>query len=272
MSYTDIASTLLRFLIMPPASLFLLILFGLLLRRKWPALGAAVSSISLLMLALLATNAGALLLVRPLEEMTAPLTSFKNTGAQAIVVLSAGNVQRAPEYEGQDVPDQVGLVRLHYGAYLQHATGLPLLVSGGIEPGSSSEVTLAEAMARTLREDFKTPVKWVEDKSRTTAENAEFSAAMLKAAGVRKVMLVTHAMHMARAQEAFVRNGIEVVAAPTLFYSRGRWSPWMLIPSANGLYRSYYATHEWLGLYWYRWQQRDAATPAITPAAPRSST
>ena len=256
MNLTELAGTALRVLIMPPMCLLLLIAFGYLLRRRWPAFGSLVSRVGVLTLILISTNAGALLLVRPLEDLTAPLGSFKDTGAQAIVVLSSGNVERAPEYEGQDVPDAVGLVRVQYAAYLQHATGLPILVSGGIEPGATSERTLGEALARTLREDFKTPVKWVEDKSRTTAENAEYSARMLKAAGVTRVLLVTHAMHMPRSQGAFERNGLTVVAAPTLFYSRARWSPWMLVPSASGLYRSYYAVHEWMGLGWYRWQAR----------------
>lgn len=254
MNPTELAGALLRTLIMPPACLLLLIVFGYLLRRRWPAVGSFVSRFGVLVLVLLSTNAGALMLVRPLEDMTAPLTSFKNTGAQAIVVLSSGNIERAPEYEGLDVPDQAALVRLHYAAYLQHATGLPLLASGGIGIGAGTKATLGEVMARTLREDFKTPVKWVEGQSRTTAENAEFSARMLKAAGVTKVLLVTQALHMPRSQEAFARNGIAVVPAPTLFYSRARWSPLMLIPSATGMYRSYYAWHEWLGLLWYRWQ------------------
>jgi uncharacterized SAM-binding protein YcdF (DUF218 family) len=254
MNLTELAGAVLRILIMPPVCLLLLIVLGALVRRRWPAAGTLLSRVAVLTLILISTHAGALLLVRPLEDMTAPLASFKNTGAQAIVVLSAGSVERAPEYEGQDVPDPVGLVRLHYAAYLQHATGLPILASGGIAPGDSSDRTLGETMARALREDFKTPVKWVEDKSRTTAENAAFSARMLKAAGVTRVLLVTHAMHMARAKEAFERNGIAVVAAPTLFYSRARWTPWMLVPSASGLSRSYYAWHEWVGLGWYRWQ------------------
>jgi uncharacterized SAM-binding protein YcdF (DUF218 family) len=254
MNLPQLAGALLRILIMPPLCLLLLIALGYLLRRRWPAAGSLLSRVAVLTLLVISTNAGALLLVRPLEAMTAPLTSFKGSGAQAIVVLTASNVERAPEYEGQDVPDAIGLVRAHYAAYLQHATGLPVLTSGGLEIGGDSDRTLAETMARTLREDFKTPVKWVEDKSRTTAENAEFSARMLKAAGVTRVLLVTHAMHMPRAQEAFERKGIAVVAAPTLFVSRTRWTPWMLVPSASGLSRSYYAWHEWVGLGWYRWQ------------------
>ena len=107
-------------------------------------------------------------------------------------------------------------------------------------------------MARVLREDFRTPVKWVEERSRDTAQNAQFSARILKAAGVRKVLLVTHAMHLPRAREAFIREGMEVVDAPTAFYARSPFSMMQLLPSANGLYRSFYATHEWVGLMWYR--------------------
>jgi len=256
MDYSQIASTAARILIMPPTSLLIVILIGYLLRRKWPNAGGALSGLGVMLLLLLSTTAGALLLVRPLEEMNPPLASFKGTDAQAIVVLGAGSVERAPEYEGQDVPDQVGLVRLQYAAYLQHATELPLLVSGGFAPGHKSEVSIAAAMGRALREDFKTPVKWIEERSRTTSENAEFSARMLKEAGIKRVLLVTHALHMPRSREAFARQGIEVVAAPTLFYSRAKWSMWMLLPSASGLSRSYYATHEWVGLAWYRWQAR----------------
>ncbi len=107
-------------------------------------------------------------------------------------------------------------------------------------------------MARTLREDFKTPVAWVESESQDTDQNAVYSARMLKAAGITRVLLVTHAMHMPRSRQAFVRAGIEVVEAPTMFYSRAKWSPWMLLPSASGLYRSFYAMHEWIGMAWYR--------------------
>jgi uncharacterized SAM-binding protein YcdF (DUF218 family) len=256
MDFSQIANTTARILLLPPTSLLLLILFGYMLRHKWPNASSAISRLGIMLLLLVSTNAGALLIVRPLEEMTKPLTAFKDTGAQAIVVLGAASVERAPEYEGQDVPDQVGLIRLQYAAYLQHATELPLLVSGGFAPSHESNLSIAAAMARALREDFKAPVKWVEERSRTTAENASYSARMLKEAGIKRVLLVTHAMHMPRAHEAFAREGIEVVAAPTMFHSRMKWSPWMLVPSASGLSRSYYATHEWVGLAWYRWQAR----------------
>ncbi len=168
------------------------------------------------------------------------------------MVLGAGAVEHAPEYGGLDVPDAVALVRLQYGAHLQHATLLPLMVSGGNASVKRRVQAKGVVMARTLRDDFRTPVTWVEDGSEDTAQNASRSAAILKGAGIARILLVTHAMHMPRAREAFRRHGIDVVDAPTLFYSRARWSPYMLLPSASGLYRSYYAMHEWIGIGWYR--------------------
>lgn len=250
MELSHFASQLLRMLLMPPANLMLLIGLGWLLARRWPRTGRTLSGAAIAALLVLSTNAGALLLVGPLENLTSPLDLRHPSGAQAIVVLGAGSVDAAPEYGGADMPDAVGLVRLQYAAHLQHATGLPLLVSGGVPARGVQPI--GAMMARVLRDDFKTPVAWVEDRSRDTAENAAYSARMLKAAGVKRVLLVTHAMHMARSQAEFARHGIDVVAAPTLFYSRIKWSPFMLVPSASGLYRSYYAMHEWLGLAWYR--------------------
>ena len=248
----DIAATLARLLLMPPLNMVALIALGLLLRRWWPRTGKTLAGGAVIALYVLSTNAGALLLVGPLERLTAPLDYSLPTGAGAIVVLGAGAVEHAPEYGGLDVPDAVALVRLQYGAHLQHATGLPLLVSGGNASVKRGVAAKGVVMARTLNNDFRTPVKWIEDSSENTAENASHSAPILKAAGIRRILLVTHAMHMPRARAAFSRQGIEVVDAPTLFYSHARPSVYMLLPSASGLYRSYYAMHEWIGLGWYR--------------------
>lgn len=252
MTLSSFASGLVRMMVMPPTNLLLLIALGYLLRRRWPRAGRTLSVAAIVALLVISTHAGSNLLVGPLENLSTPLTNAAAAGAQAIVVLSAGSVSRAPEYGGQDAPDAVTLTRLQYGAYLQHQTGLPLLTSGGIVSSLPSPQPLAVMMARTLREDFRTPVKWVEDRSEDTEQNAVYSARMLKAAGIRRVLLVTHAMHMPRSREAFERQGLEVVAAPTMFYARAAWSPYQLLPSANGLYRSHYAMHEWVGIAWYR--------------------
>lgn len=263
MDFFSLPALAAHILLMPPTSLLILIALGFLLRRRWPRTGQVLGWFATLALLVFSTRAGALLLARPLENMTAPLYDARTTGAQAIVVLGAASLERAPEY-GADVPDPVALTRLQYGAHLQHATGLPLLVTGGLQSSTPGAVPVGATMARVLRDDFRTPVKWVENSARDTAQNAAFSARILKAAGVRRVLLVTHAMHMPRSREAFVREGLQVVEAPTAFVSHRPFSPMMLLPSANGLYQSFYATHEWVGLMLYRWRAARAAGAAKT--------
>ena len=248
-----IVDVLTRLLLLPPTNLIVLMVLGFLLRRRFPRTARTVSVSALLLLVVFSSGVGSMLLVRPLEDLTVALTRLDNTGAQAIVVLGAGSLYRSPEYGGADIPDEVALIRLRYAAHLQHATGLPLLVSGGNASPDGVLQAKAPGMARALREDFRTPVQWVEPASEDTAQNAVYSARILRAAGIKRILLVTHAMHMPRAREAFRRAGLEVVDAPTAFYSKGRSASLLAwLPSAAGMYRTYYAAHEWIGLVWYR--------------------
>jgi uncharacterized SAM-binding protein YcdF (DUF218 family) len=254
----DLINLIPRDLILPPAGLFLLIALGLAIWRRWPRAGRIVAGTGLAALAFLSTNAGARFFVAPLERMTAPLHAPERAGAQAIVVLAAGRLRHAPEYGGRDIPDYIALARLRYAAHLQRATGLPVLVSGGngasgVDPDVDDRAyTKADAMAAALREDFGVPVKWIEPRSRDTFENAAYSAALLRADGVKRILLVTDAMHMPRAHAAFERAGLDVVSAPTMFFSHLPLTPSAWVPSAEGMRRSWYAIYELLGIGWYR--------------------
>lgn len=104
-------------------------------------------------------------------------------------------------------------------------------------------------MREALEKDFGVKVRWVEAQSLDTAQNASLSAPLLKRAGVGRILLVSHAMHLARARELFEREGLEVVPAPTAYYSRGEFSFFHLLPSIGGLRGSYFALHEALGLF-----------------------
>ena len=238
--------------LLPPASLFLLMAIGWALRWRWPRLGKAISRGALIVLFALCTPLGADLLVAPLEGMTTPLVNPVGTGAQAIVVLAAGRMQNAPEYGGTHVPDYIALARLRYAARLQHLTGLPILVTGGNRSRDARRESKAISMARALREDFRTPVAWVEENAETTADNASKSRPILEANHIHRILLVTDAMHMPRSVVAFQQNGFEVVAAPTVFLRRGKVDAMEFFPSAEALRRAYYATYEWLGIFWYR--------------------
>jgi len=107
-------------------------------------------------------------------------------------------------------------------------------------------------MARALREDFHIPVRWIEDTSENTAQNAAHAAAMLREAGIDRVLLVTDAIHMSRAMQMFSKTGLTVMPAATEFRSRKPLSVADFIPSAGALQTSHYALHEWIGMVWYR--------------------
>jgi uncharacterized SAM-binding protein YcdF (DUF218 family) len=252
MSASLIASGTAHTLLLPPFSLFFLVVIGWILRRRRPCLGRAIIVATLVVFFFLCTQTGASLLVRPLENLTAPLASSIDSGAQAIVVLAAGSLEHAAEYGDKDIPDYIALARLRYAAKLQHETGLPILVSGGNVAVDGTGESKADAMASALREDFVTPVRWIEGKSENTAENAQFSASILRKNGVHRILLVTDAMHMPRAKMAFAKTGLNVVAAPTMFFGAESIGPFDFLPSAEGLRRSCYAIYEWTGLFWYR--------------------
>jgi len=193
-----------------------------------------------------------------------PPLDEKNIGdARAIVILGGGRDYSAPEFfpgsllhsEGKSAHrhfvNSYTLRRLAYGAYLQRKTKLPVLVSGGAPYGE--HISEAELMATAMNDLFKVRVKWTEEKSRNTRENAEFSAEILKKSGVRTVILVSHAWHVPRAVIEFRRHGLDVVPAPTEFPSlpEGSWQRYL--PRPFYLYQSSLAIHEWLGMLWYAW-------------------
>jgi uncharacterized SAM-binding protein YcdF (DUF218 family) len=250
-----VATNAVSALLLPPLNLVIPAVIGLLLRRRWPRIGLALGVTSLALLLLFSTRAGAYLLLRPLENLTAPLTQEATAGAQAIVVLGGGRISASPEEGGHDSVNPQTLARLRYAARLQRTTGLPLLVSGGKPDGAAESE--AQLMARSLRDDFAVPVRWLEQDSDNTAQNAFYSKRQLQHDGVTRVLLVTDAMHMPRAQAIFDRAGLAAVAAPTRFLRDERFSAIYYVPDGEGLRRSHYALHEWLGLLWYRLRHGD---------------
>lgn len=233
-------------MILPPGIFCVLILICLAFRRYKTAGRLLLVTGALFYLASLpATLAwlGSFLQTNP----SFPLT---NHDSEAIVVLGGGHYINTPDYGG-DTVNHLTLERLRYAARLQKQTGLPILVSGGVPfHGISSE---AELMHAVLTREFKCKVQWVEANSRTTFENAQFSAGILKTMGIKKIALVTHTYHMPRALEAFQRSGLSVTPAPTIFFDLKPAAPtytaWL--PSANATYRNSLIIHELIGRLWY---------------------
>lgn len=235
--------------LLPPLNLLLLALAGLLFIRSRPRLGRSLLIGSFVLLWLCSTPYIASGALRILEAQIKAVNP-KTQSADAIIVLGGGAYPNAPEYGGADTVGCASLERLRYAARLQRETGKPILVSGGNPDGTQSSE--AQQMKAVLEKEFNVPVRWTEDASDNTLENARYSYQLLHKIGIRRIYLVTHAWHMPRAVMAFQSAGFDVVPAPLAFSSNYRTTLLSFVPNAGALYNSRTSMHEMIGLLWYR--------------------
>jgi len=235
-------------IIVPPVNLLPLGLAGLAASRRWPRLGKLAIALSLIGLTLFSLPVVSRTLIESLE-WSLPRAPPDRPPA-AIVILSADAGYGTNE--GFETGLGIGaltLERMRAGALAQRQTNLPVLVSGGeLEPGAEP---IAQQMARALENEFGVRVRWIEPRSEDTWENARFSAALLHAAGIDSVYLVSHAWHLRRAAMAFSHFGIATTPAPLRYDRPPRFSFDAFMPQASAFLYSYYAMHEWIGYVYY---------------------
>ena len=264
---------ILKQLLMPPGVFFLLILLGWWARKRFPRLGTSAFVLGLGGLWLMSLPAvvqwSASLLEREPVLVEADWPNLAQR-ADAIVLLGAGREQNDPGWSNVDQPGRMALERLRYAARLARASGLPLAATGGLHYGQPpSEAAL---MADAMRRDYGLNIRWLEERSRTTWENAVFSADLLQPQGVRRVVLVTQAWHMPRARWSFEQAGFEVITAPMGYFSFGYERPlggWL--PEARAIWQSSMLLNEAIGLLAYPLAYgREAATSFKSQAASKS--
>ncbi|MDH5408935.1 MAG: YdcF family protein [Gammaproteobacteria bacterium] len=234
--------------ITPPGLMIIMMFFGVLFARYYYQFGRSMvlgGFFLLLATSLPVTNTGLYFLLE--TDAPLPRSSFDKSDAEAIVILGGGRYS-GEEY-GTETTSTQTLERLRYGSFLQEKTGLPLLVTGGNPKGEASSE--ADLMQQTLISTFKNRAAWLEEKSRNTWENAQFSAEFLLNEGKTRIYLVTHAYHMNRSKKAFQQAGFDVIPAPLGFRSKEPVSLLSFLPNASAMYHSKIALHELIGQIWY---------------------
>jgi uncharacterized SAM-binding protein YcdF (DUF218 family) len=174
--------------------------------------------------------------------------------ADAIVLLGGGVDPMPPDWPYADLND--GADRVWHAARVYHAGRAPVVVvSGGRVPGREDRVSEAEAM-RGLLVDLGVPADAIvlEDRARTTRENAVFVAEELQRLGAGDVLLVTSALHMRRALASFAGLGLNLRPAATDFSEPPVDAILRWLPDAKALAASTAALREYLGLWVYRWR------------------
>jgi uncharacterized SAM-binding protein YcdF (DUF218 family) len=235
-------------LVLPPAGPLLLAMLGVLVATRRKGLGLALATLGIAATFVLSTNGLALVLAPHLMPSVAAAKPQDLQQVQAVIVLGGGVHREAPEY-GAAQPSPYTLQRLRYGVWLARKTGKPLGFAGGVGWGAAGMATEPEGHVarRVLQEEYGLALRWVDDQSRDTAENATRMAGILQGEGIRRIALVTDASHMPRAAAAFRGAGFEVVPAPTDFpIVRARpLLEWL--PSSHGMATNRSLIREWLG-------------------------
>ena len=171
--------------------------------------------------------------------------------ADAIVVLGGGVT---PPPVGAVVPNlEAGADRVWFGAQLFLAGKAPLVVLSGGGDTEYSAFAEAESMALFMGAlGVERDALLLESASRNTSQNAAFTAALLAERGVNQILLVTSALHMARAVARFEDEGLMVSPAPTdhEVLHRSGWLRWL--PDTGALDGSARVMKEWVG----RWVGR----------------
>lgn len=240
-------------ILIPPSGLIILLVLGLffwLIRlRKTAAFCILIATVSLY---LISTPFMARKLIDPLQYQHEVLKEIPED-AQAIVVLSGGRSPIAREYMNLDTVNGHTLERLRYASRLAKVHQLPvMLVGGSVNDERQSEATL---MQHVLETDFGVQASLLEEKSKTTFENARFAKKILKESSINKIILVTHAYHMPRAMWCFKDVGLDPIPAPTVFYKRNTSVPELkdYIPNVGALKQSRTALREYIGKIWYKY-------------------
>ena len=238
-------------LALPPGLALLLGLVALLaLQRRRLGLATLTLLLGLGQLGLFSLPVTADALGAQLSAPYAPRSAEATPAAELIVVLGGG--LEGPTAE-RPVPDfNHAADRLYYAAKLFHAGKAPaILVSGGSVWGLTQETEAAASAAVLQRLGVPEGRLRLEGDSRNTRENAVFSRTL--AAETQRILLVTSASHIRRAQGCFEAVGFTVIPAATDFEDYSGMDPVLRwLPSHDALATNSRMLKEGLGLLVYR--------------------
>jgi uncharacterized SAM-binding protein YcdF (DUF218 family) len=249
-----VISKLLGFFALPSNDVLAVGLIGLVLMpTRFARTARALLSTSVLLLLACGLLPLGDLLIAPLEERFSPWDA--SSGAPDGIVVLGGAIdpelaaaRRASELNeaAERVTVVAELAKTYPSARILYSGG-----NGNLLPRGGSEAHIAGALLETLGVPPKRVI--LEDQSRTTAENAAFSARLVIPKPGERWLLVTSAFHMPRSIGTFRKAGFAVEAYPVDYRTAGADDLWIPFASvATGLGRTDTAAREWVGLmvYW----------------------
>jgi len=133
-----------------------------------------------------------------------------------------------------------------------------ILITGGQGLNPVNSQSEAEVLQRfLLMTGVPAEDMMIEDQSKNTAQNAEFSKSFLEEKGIsitQEFVLITSAFHMSRAKGCFDKVGLKTITFPTDYYSSDTKFdiPTLLFPDPYSIFMWHKLVKEWIGIAVYR--------------------
>jgi uncharacterized SAM-binding protein YcdF (DUF218 family) len=181
----------------------------------------------------------------------------QETRADAIVVFSGG-AWPPTSREPYPVPLADTIQRTRHAAWLYSKFKVPVVACGGRFTYEPDAAPVAELM-RELLMTWGVPESDIvlEEKGRSTFEQAMGAGKILQSRGAERVLVVTDAFHMRRADGMLRKLGITTQPAACGFRSMPSEVRWThFVPGDRALELTNDALREWAALAYYRLQGR----------------
>jgi uncharacterized SAM-binding protein YcdF (DUF218 family) len=215
--------------------------------------GRALALAAILILVAAATLPVGLILIAPLEDRFPPPTADLPQ-PEGIIVLggaiddmaSAARNETVFDEGGERLTEVVLLARRYPRARIVYTGGSAALMGATSTEALQARIFMSEMGVAPERVT-------IEDKSRTTFENARLTAAIVHPEPSQRWIIVTSAFHTPRAMGVFEKAGFHPIAYPVAFRTPGgKGDPRMILDPAKNLQIFQFALHEWIGLaaYW----------------------
>lgn len=230
--------------------------------RRLPRWGRVAGLVVEIVLLFFMAPVGANVLVWSVESRVPPIQSCAVPTPTTIVLLDGGTDRRPLSSSDFASLSEPSLHRLFAAVALwRRSPGAHLVISGG---GSGvPDSVLLRGLA--VRLGVPADVIEIEDRSRTTWENAMYTS-RLSPAVPKRIWLVTSALHMPRALGAFRAWGFEPCAYPgSSLYTPFSASIGYFMPQSSSLAKAEAAIHEIIGSAVYRvleWKRGRNISPA----------
>jgi len=243
---------LLPIIALPLGFCITLILFALLLKKRW----LAVVAVMILCISSLPIVGDSLL--KTLEDRFPKVEVEDCPTADAIVVLS-GILHKSRSKTGA-LEWAEGVDRFEQGILLMKAGKAPLLIfTGGRLPWANQQLTEGQELrSASIARGIPAASIVVTEEVGNTADEAKAVRHIAEERKLQRIILVTTAWHMPRAEYLFRTRGVPVIAFPTDYYTRYN-DPFTLLdflPQSGALGNTEVTLRETYGLLYYHFFER----------------